>query len=287
MSNKYGEYADTYSLNKKWFSLLEATDTQGLTFGFFGETLRTLEQIDTFYKKPYSLRNMIRDIYCRNNIEKNTLHSDTIYDFIESEMLPLNEGMNTSDMTRDDIYKLFTYSRFGADAMLDNFANMFTYSFIVFAQKAFADANFSIPYEWREGDYFSLSLTKKFCPKLLEVPFFSHHHFVLYDPATNTVRSTAAYEMKSNFVHRVLVLHNRPRLYMFLRNIYGVLKSLRNRSEYKQRRNINKIFKAAAQIIRESPTIARSKLKPIGKTQFTRIAKTAASVKIADTLIDD
>lgn len=283
--NKYGEYAGIYSFNKKWLPILENADTEGITFGYFGETLRPVEEIDIFHKSPYSMRDMIRDVYCRTGIEKNCLHSDTLYDFIEGEMRLLADGMDTENLTIDDVFRLFTYSRFEADVALYNFLNTFTYAFLIFSQKAFADANFSIPYEWREGDYFSLSLTKLFCPKLLEFPFFSHHHTVIYDPETNRVKAEAAYNLKGSIKRYAPPGSS---LYRFLRGIYRAVKFLKGGEGKDKQSYEHKISLMSAKMIRESPTISRSKLKPIDNMENTNgIAPIAAAIKVEDTLIED
>lgn len=271
---------------KKWLPILENADTEGMTFGYFGETLRPVEEIDIFHKSPYSMRDMIRDIYCRNGIEKNCLHSDTLYDFIESEMQLLANGMDIENLTRDNVFKLFTYSRFDADVALYNFVNTFTYAFLIFSQKSFADINFSIPYEWREGDYFSLSLTKLFCPKLLEIPFFSHHHTVVYDPETNCVKAEAEYNLKGAVKRRVENTH--PMLFKFLRGIYRAVKFLKGGERIDKRKNEQKISRASAKMIRESPVILRSKLKPVDNMhKYYAIAPIAAAIKVEETLTDD
>ena len=244
-----------------------------------------MEEIDLFYKPPYSLREMIRDIYCRENLEKDCIHSDTIYDFIEREFLPLTEGMNTSDMTRDDICRLFVYSRFEANTLFYGIANMFTYSFPVLAQKTIADANFSIPYEWREGDYISLLLTKLFCPKLLEFPFYTHHHFANYDPETNTVKSGSVYNTKTKLRSKLFYAH--PKLYGFLRGIYKALKSLKGNDGTGNHANDAKIFQLSEKVLMNSPTIARSKLKVSCNPLHTYIAHVASLVRVMDTLTDD
>lgn len=231
---------------------------------------------------------MIRDVYCRYDVDKNCLHSDTLYDYIEQEMKPFTGGMNTGDITRDEAFRLFTYSRFEADAVIDNLVNMFTYSFIIFAQKEFADANFSIPYEWREGDYFSISLTKMFCQKLLEVPYYSHHHTVVYDPATNRVRNTAEYNVKGNLKRRYA---NNP-LYKAARAIYRGLKFLKSsdaRRERKAEKYARDMIKISEQILRESPTIAHTKLKLDDKNRFhfSMIHIAVNYVKIADALNEE
>lgn len=87
--SKYGEYLSIYTANAKWFSILESMNTQGVTFGYFGESLRTLGNLEAFCKKHYSLRDMIRDFHFRDNFEKTGLTTDTIYDTIESEYIPL------------------------------------------------------------------------------------------------------------------------------------------------------------------------------------------------------
>ena len=269
-----------------------------MTFGYFGESLRTLDDINFFYKSPYSLREMIREIHCKSNIEKYCFHSDTIYDFIEEEMLPLTEGMDKENLTRDDVFRLFTYSRFETNTSFYRLANMFTYSFEVFAQKAFIDANLSIPYEWRDGDYFSLSLTKLFCPKLLEFPFFSHGHFVYYDPASNTVKGSATHRLRGNMIHYLVKDH--PALYKFLRCFYRAAMFLSDDKKSGLSENDQKISQLSMKAINESPTIAHSKLKVVETKQYvsritglsaTRqaygIPHVAAAIKVADTLTEE
>ncbi len=191
ISNKYGEYASLYAGNSKWFQIFEKLENiEYVGFGYFGETLRSLSELDTHFRAPYSMKKMIDDLYCRSGIKELIKSKEEFVRFIEKEYEYLLSNINKSKLSKDDAYKLFNYLRFDSNNLINNLVNSFTYSFPVLATKKVADAIFDIPYEYRKGDKITLELIKYYHNDLLNYPFYSHHHLLKYNSKKNIVDST-------------------------------------------------------------------------------------------------
>ncbi|SFR86526.1 hypothetical protein [[Clostridium] aminophilum] len=187
---RYGEYASKYAGNKKWFSIFENAEEEFIGFGYFGETLRALGELDRHYHEDYSLDEFVKDVYCRTGLEKTIFSSDEFYSYLKGQMLNLLNVRSKAKYDIDDYYRVFTYSRFSADCLLTNICNIFAYSFPVFGVKQVADVIFSIPYQMRTNEVLSIGLTSRWCEGLLDVPYYSHHHKILCDKNSLMVRET-------------------------------------------------------------------------------------------------
>lgn len=181
--DKFGEHASIYCGNPKWFGIFESLkDIQYVGFGFFGETIRSIESIDLEMGQDSTLLDYIKRVYCRTHID-GFVSTSSFYDTLMEEVCQLLSGpcARTSSISHDDCARLFGYSRFSADCSLSNLVNMYTYSFPLLGTKQVADAIFSLPYSWKSDDQIAIGLISKWNEGLLDIPFFSHHHHYYYD----------------------------------------------------------------------------------------------------------
>ena len=273
--DRYGEYASIYACNSKWFEIFENMNgVDSLEFGFFGEVLRPMGILDSHYHEPYSIDCFIPDVYCRSNSEKYILSSESFYDFVKEEMTAL--GFSSSALTKDEAFKLFGMSRFDASFVRCNFANMFAYSFPILPHKSIMDANFAIPYAWRDGDWFSLKLTEMMWPDLLKLPYYSHHHAAIYNPSTGR-----------------LEFQNNPLRSLAKKAVYqmGLIGFYKKNLEwaFKRSNEDTAIFAVCKKTLKESKALAETSLQVIDTKNWSgyelpEMATIAACVAVLDSL---
>lgn len=215
---KYGEYASVYAGNVKLFNSFEnLRDVDFLGFGYLGEIMRPLAELDQSYKEPYSKKDFILDVLCRTGLEKKMFKIEGFYDYIEKEMSPLVSIVGNSGgsiITKEEAFKLFSFSRFEADCVMNNFANMFVYSFPIFGQKKIADVIFSMRYEWLRDEWIPITLINSLEKDLMKFPIYSHHRYFTYSSINNTIKKTLKYQLfdwaknkfKNSFIYTVLYL---------------------------------------------------------------------------------
>ena len=214
---KYGEYASIYAGNSRWFEIFEnLKGVESVGFGYLGESMRPLQELDEYYTDNFSSLDFIKKIYCRCGLEKDMFQLDGFYDFLQAELKPLieyNKG-DESNLTKNLAFKLFSYSRFEADCLLNNFGNTFVYSFPILGCKKIADAVFSLEYDWLKDDFVSIKIIEKLSPNMLDFPIYSHHRAFRYKKDTSTMTEELKYRtldkmkriFKNTFVYKVLYL---------------------------------------------------------------------------------
>lgn len=274
---KYGEYASKYAGNERWFAIfeeLEEIDYVG--FGYFGEILRELADLDYAYKKRFNLRDLTKSVFCRSCVD-NIFITDSIYSYIEDELYNYEYVEDTNMLTKQQAFNLFSYTRFSADCTINNLANMFVFSFPIFAQKKVADMIFSIPYEWKKNENISLSLTNKWDSRLLDIPYYSHHHSVLCDKRNMTIKTEWKQQaimlfrslLKNTFIYKKLYLEIYERL---------IRSNTTNNAEI-----FDKIMEIAndSKIVRNSGLKVRD-VKNRNGAELPTLATMGADIRIAD-----
>ena len=191
----FGEFAGNYVGNTKLFNIFEnISDCNWCGFGYLGETMRPLSELDRSCTSDYSIKKFIQDVYCRTGLE-NIFYLEGFYEHIEDEFVNILNLKNNTKIDIDSAFKLFSYSRYDADSYMNNFVNMFMYSFPIFGQKRIADLIDSLQYSWLEGDFISISLMKQLNEELLLFPIYSHHREYAYDKNTSTMQKNYKYEI--------------------------------------------------------------------------------------------
>lgn len=279
-SDKYGEYASKYTGNRKWFSIFEELkDVEFLGFGYFGETLRELAELDRNYCSGYKVDDFVKDVYCRTGLEKAIFISDTLYKYVMNEFDELLSLDGRNECTKDEYFRAFTYSRYAADCLLTNICNMFVYSFPVLGTKMVSDAIFSVPYEWRKGDNISIALTGKWERRLLDIPYYSHHHRILCDTDEMQIRETKSNILKEKIQPFLMNTKLYDTLYLGFLQRFVRPQSVKNRE----------IYALCIEILEQSPIFNDSGIvinhpKTWKGVELATLASFVSDVKVAENL---
>lgn len=208
--DKYGEYASVYANNKKWFDIAEDQDEEviGVEFGYFGEYLRELDQLDLSYHDEYTLDEFIDYVYCRS---RNDIYTLNIKDFRKylREMLKTEAShiVKSNTLTLDEANNLFQWTRFHADTVCSNFYSMYYYGFSTICQKRIIDLLDCIPYEWKNYGRLILRLTRDFAPVFNDVRYYSHHNYLTLDANNLVVAAEKKHKVTLFFQHKLYKYH--------------------------------------------------------------------------------
>lgn len=184
MSYKYGEYASIYAGNRKWFSIFEdLTCIDAVNFGYTGEVIRGLSQADSISEYPINIEKFIRTLYLRTGIVPKLIQTNNLIKIVSKELVDSFGGNNI--MSKEEAVYLFDMTRLSADCRLNNFVNMFSYSYPLLMQKDIYKALRVVPYKWRTNDNITISLMNLFDPRMLNIKFFSHHNYMVLDKDKN------------------------------------------------------------------------------------------------------
>lgn len=221
--DKLGEYAIIYSSNEKWHNILLNENVQFADFGYFGEALKEWKGFNGITEESISLECFIETYMKvigdfleqeRGLVYYKDLKKKLYGEFNEICML---EGFNIGDLSREDCMVLLYYYYFHAHGLMYQYANMFCYAFPIYAQKELVDYINAIPYKFKEHEKLQLCLIKKTYDKLLDIQFFSHCEYVVYDKKSNSlyphlkasVRKMVMKFIKKSFLGNVLIKNRR------------------------------------------------------------------------------
>ena len=177
---QFGEYCRIYGNNKKWIEIFEKNSIKNTDFGYFGETLKGWEILDNWSKDYLSLDEYSRIYMNRRGFE---VGSSDYYNYVTQKLKNIirTNGFDETRLKKEECMKLYYTYRIHADTVIDNFANMFGYSFTILAQKEITDYINQIPYVYKTNYRLNLELTQRLCPELLEIEYFTHCRFVDFD----------------------------------------------------------------------------------------------------------
>jgi hypothetical protein len=212
---KYGEYARIYGNNRKWFEFFEEDGIGFYDFGYFGETLKGWEQLDICFKNPMTIEDFVelyinRQVHNYFNMPINKKLEYKKYILYKLYNICTSYNLNDKDLSKEDCMILYYIYRTHADTKCCNFVNVFGYSFNLFAQKDLIDYINQTPYEYKRNGRLNLAITKYLYPNLLNVPYFSHCHYMKYDEKTMTIYEDKSISLKHMFKEKIkkLIPHN-------------------------------------------------------------------------------
>lgn len=175
--HSFGEYSRLYGYNENLIAELRATSCDFLTFGYFGEIFRNIEEIDTYPKEIFSIEDYFDELCLRGNYKK--IYPD-YQSYREHRIEDLKRicgelNLNPERLSKDDFQYLNTETyRKRADTHMINFVNQFRYSFPLLGDRMLTDTMNGVGYKERVGSRPMLKMLKQLAPDLLNVPFFSH-----------------------------------------------------------------------------------------------------------------
>ncbi len=188
-----GDYVGIYGNNKKFKeNIFKDIDTEFCDFGYFGETLRQLDELETDYSEPFTLNDLVTKLFFRKREQQVCFNdiSETrkqLYDIFLRYAKANN--MNEQNLTKQECFSLWSYRRTIVDIVSCLLVNLTCYSYPVLAQKEIYDLINQVNIEWKKDAWFQLAITKKLSPQILDIPILSHCSWCDYDAKTNTLKT--------------------------------------------------------------------------------------------------
>ncbi len=178
---KYGELGLLYCGNTKWFEIFEGTPFESFDFGYFGETIKAWEPLDVSYHVGFTIDDYVDLFFNRQRYLKG--NTDSLKEYVRKKIYNIAKEYNIElqNLSKEDCMVLYYVYRVHADTACTNFANMFGFSANIFAEKELADYINQIPYVLKENDHLNLMLTEKLDSKLLNIPYFTHCKYRVFN----------------------------------------------------------------------------------------------------------
>ena len=197
-----GEYATIYGNNLKWHKIFRSINNYFYDFGYFGETLKEWMPLNLSYHEKYTLDDYAdlylgRQKHIYTNVSKEMVQEYREVILEKLRKICKDHKIDCNNLSKEDCMLLYYYYRTHADTKMVNFANVYGYSINLYAQKELIDYINQTPYKFKESGRLNLALTKKLCETLLEIPYFSHCHYMNYisekmildDPTVTSISS--------------------------------------------------------------------------------------------------
>lgn len=222
---KYGELYSIYNLNTNIFKEFDSKiDADFVALGYFGEIYRTIEPIELYKHQNFTLDEFIDDLYLHST---SFLFSEKSYDIyrkkIKDQFYKICEyrGIDPTCLTKNDFQKLNTIYRQRWDTQMNNFVNLYCYSFPIFGNKILTDIVEQIPYQEKLHSKIIIKCIQKFYPQLLDIPFYSHINKKKLNRKTMELKDEYRFFIIKEYVRPYI----KNKFFMRLaRNIYYALK---------------------------------------------------------------
>lgn len=202
MFDCYGDYCRIYGSNKKWFEIFEKNGIKSTDFGYFGEILKSWDALDNLAE--FISIEEYAQLYMRRNGYDLKDASYQKYILNKLKKIAIENNLDVTRLSKEDCMRLYYIYRIHADTVIDNFANMFSFSFSLFAQKEIAEYVHQVPYSYKEKFKLNLELTRRLYSKLVELNYFTHCRFVQLDKSSMVLEEGWKYKF-TKFVRFVLL----------------------------------------------------------------------------------
>ena len=222
---KYVELFSIYGMNKNFFSEFESQIQENfVTFGYLGETFRAVETIQAYPRDVFTLSQYVDEIYLPDwmpVIRKSAFPAFRKHIYHQYLVFCQSLKMDTEHLTKDEFQTLNSIYRLNWDLKLNQLANLFCYSFPLFADRTALEHINRVPYQQKINSKFQMECIEGFWPQLLSIPFFSHIKPKKYNPATHELTETT---VSVRLKDKVKCLVKNPVLYRMCRYMYYVLR---------------------------------------------------------------
>lgn len=222
---KYGEMYSIYGMSKNFFhEFEESMQGEFFTLGYLGETFRDVETIVDYPHENYTLSQYIDEMFLpgwKPMISKSFFPA--LREFIYKQHLTYcqTHEIDPARLTKDSFQELNSVYRLRWDMMMNQFINMFFYSFPLFGDKDALDYVNHVPYQHKFNSKFQMECIDKFYPTLLDIPFFSHIKPKIYHPQTHELTEKQGVVSAKDKVKRFV---KNPVLYRMCRYMYYILR---------------------------------------------------------------
>lgn len=175
--HSFGEYSRLYGYNENLIAELYATSCDFLTFGYFGEIFRNIEEIVAYPNETFSIEEYFDELCLRGDYKKIYPEYQSYREHRIEDLRHICEKSNLDSerLSKDDFQHLNTEAyRKRADTHMTNFVNQFRYSFPLLGDRMLTDTMNGVGYKERVGSRPMLKMLNQLAPDLLNAPFFSH-----------------------------------------------------------------------------------------------------------------
>lgn len=282
---KFGEYASIYAGNVKWHNILEENKIEYVDYGFFGETLKEWVALEEIGKKKVNIKWFLQ-VYIRRLGYSNMEHDISCYQdlynrlFKEFSDIARLEKIDVNNMSREDCMTLYYWYRLHADTVLYQYANMYGYSFPVYAQKEIADYINAVPYEMKEHEKINLYMEEMLAKDLLNIPFYSHCQYMVYDERKKELKVKALKAVTRYISSQMQKNKLGKKLWMELRSWAWKTGKEETGREY---------ISTAIEVLKNSPTFLKLNIKIDEHSilYLPTLLQLALSCRMADMLVEE
>lgn len=222
---KYGEMYSIYGMSKNFFhEFEESMQGEFFTLGYLGETFRDVETIVDYPHENYTLSQYIDEMFLpgwKPMISKSFFPALREFIYKQHLIYCQTHEIDPARLTKDSFQELNSVYRLRWDMMMNQFINMFFYSFPLFGDKDALDYVNHVPYQHKFNSKFQMECIDKFYPTLLDIPFFSHIKPKIYHPQTHELTEKQGVVSAKDKVKRFV---KNPVLYRMCRYMYYILR---------------------------------------------------------------
>jgi len=193
---QFGEHYELYAGSDAIFNGYITIDSKSIFFGYFGEMYRNLDFINKLQSDYFSI-----DYYIDNYLMPMTDPKEIIINdmasfkrYLRNQLLSVCEkwNLNPDHISNNDEVYLSLERRLEGDSRLVNWINYHHYSCFLLGQKQCLKYVLSVDTGKRENSRFMIDLLLKIYPSIMEVPVFTHTHYMMYDKNTNSLKLPAS-----------------------------------------------------------------------------------------------
>lgn len=279
--SKFGEYACIYSHNEKWLNipnLVSENNISSIGFGSLDEIIRDLPQVEQFWNEKFKFIDLVKNVKMRTGVFNTVISYDELVGYITEKLRKAYADIK-EPLSMEEAVSIFNRGRLHSNTVVDAYINLYYYDFNICGQKRIVDLVESLPYEWRNESKIAVTLTRQWHEELMVVPYFSHHHTVMYNSSTNRVEETNKTKMEMKLRQSL----KGTILYKPLVKIGHKFRNKSNKRTYSNRTILQKSLKTLS----ESDFVKESKIK-INNTQdnvgfdLASLARIVAEIRLID-----
>lgn len=176
MYDRFGECATIYNGNPIWYNILK---DYNVGFADYGNVVEILKEWDvewdflgkkitlsTYTDKFINWMGMIKEGEGRDRLKADLM--------VSFGRIADSNHIDKENMTNEDCMILVSEFRLHADTAVNDFANVFCYSFPFCTQRRLMSVVDKVPLAYKFEKKLNLTMQRQLNPKLLEIPFFSH-----------------------------------------------------------------------------------------------------------------
>ncbi len=184
-ADRYGEYLKIYAHDRTWLGLFEniyrkAPEIEEIVLGYDPDVLREMTEIEAGYDKPYDLEKLIDAAFLRSGLVGRIFdEADDIKCWIKQDIHKTIQGMEQEDLSIAEAVNVFNYARLDMGSTLINFINQYYFCCNLMYTKPVWDIAWKVSYEYKKNSQLAIGLIERWKPDLLDIPVFSHHHFMI------------------------------------------------------------------------------------------------------------